>query len=129
MSDPHRPARTVDWVDRAAMAASLLCLVHCLAVPVLIALLPSLLAGVYVPEQIHIAILLFAAPSAAFALTSGWRRHHRWLPPVLGAIGIFCIALGAIPLADAPAELPVTVSGSLLLIAAHLRNWQLRHRH
>lgn len=115
---------TVRVLDGSAMSLSGLCLVHCLALPVLAALLPALGPWTHA-EWVHVAIVLFAAPIAAFALA---RPVHGERPPraltALGGLGVALLALGAF---GSPAiETPVTVAGSLCLAAAHLWNWR-RH--
>ena len=122
MSDARAPG--IDLAESAAVTASLLCMVHCLALPLAIALLPSLSNVLTVPERFHIGILLFAAPMAAFALLTGWRLHGRIAPLALGLPGI---ALLGIALLLPAHETLLTVAGSLLLVAGHLRNWTLRH--
>lgn len=116
----------IDWADRAALAGSAACLVHCLALPVIVAALPALTAGMAVPEPFHLVVLAFAVPAAAFALMQGRKRHGGTWPIVSGAIGIVCLAVGALLLASEAVETVVTVSGSLLLAVAHVGNWRLR---
>ena len=122
MSGTRAPG--IDLAESAAVTASLLCMVHCLALPLAIALLPALAGVLTVPESFHIGILLFAAPMALFALATGWRQHGRAVPLLLGTPGI---ALLGIALLLPAHETALTVAGSLLLVAGHLRNWSLRH--
>ena len=122
MSDSRAPG--IDIAESAAIAASFLCMVHCLALPLAIALLPALSDALAIPERFHIGILLFAAPTAVFALAMGWRQHGRMAPLAWGVTGIALLAAG---LLDPAHETALTVAGSILLVVAHLRNWTLRH--
>lgn len=113
------------WLDKAAMTASFLCLVHCVALPVLLALLPSLSRVLDIPETFHLWMLAFAVPASVWALVSGRARHG--LPLPLGLCGLALLTLGAVVFGEGRLETPVTVAGSLVLIAAHLVNWRMRH--
>jgi len=121
--------RNEDWLDRAALGASALCLVHCLALPLLFAALPALSAIFALPESIHFWILLFAVPSSALALFGGRARHGASYPIVLGLAGLACLAAGALIFAGTRWDTIVTVPGGLLLAMAHATNWRLRHAH
>lgn len=117
-----------DWLDRAALGASALCLVHCLALPLIIAALPALSHLLSVPESIHVWILLFAVPTAGLAFVTGRARHGASYPLMIGAVGLIALAIG-VAFDSTRLETPVTVTGSLLLAAAHIANWRLRHAH
>lgn len=118
----------VDWAERVAIGASLACMVHCLALPLLIALLPALAAVLAVPESFHLWVLALAVPMALLALVQGRARHGRTGPLAAGAAGLACLVLGALAFAEGPAETAFTVVGSVLLVGAHVTNWRLRHR-
>ncbi|WP_160296824.1 MerC domain-containing protein [Sphingomonas sp. ERG5] len=120
-------ARSIDWMERAALFGSVACMVHCLILPLIIAALPALGTVLAIPESFHVWILGFAVPAAALALIQGRARHGERYPLWLGGVGIAWLAIGALVLGGTMAETPVTVVGSLLLAAAHIANWRLRH--
>ena len=112
-------------LDLSAVSLSALCLVHCLALPVLAAMLP--LASAWVQsEWVHVVFVLIAAPLSALALLHGGSGHRApapWL--ALAGLGVGLLALGAVgPIRSW--ETPVTVAGSLCLATVHLWNWR-RH--
>ncbi|MDG2534567.1 MerC domain-containing protein [Sphingomonas sp. HITSZ_GF] len=117
----------LDWFERAAAGASLLCLIHCAGLPLLLAALPALSRLVALPESLHLWLLLFAIPASGSALLFGFRQHRAWLPLAGGAIGLGLLAIGALLLEGARFETPVTIAGSLCLVAAHVGNWRRRH--
>lgn len=78
----------MDWLDRAAMAGSAACMVHCLVLPILLAAVPAVSAFIVIPESFHRWALLFAAPIAAIALVGGHARHAASWPLCLGAAGL-----------------------------------------
>lgn len=123
-------ARTAaaDLSERVAICASAACLAHCLLLPLALVLLPSLSVLVTVPESFHLWMIGIAVPSAFFALGLGWRRHRVAVPLVAGTAGLGLLAAGALIVGETAWEAPVTVAGSLALVAAHLGNWRLRHR-
>ncbi len=109
--------------DALAIGLSGLCLVHCLAVPVLASLLPML--GAWAEAAwVHWAFAATAAPVSLWALT----RPHAAGPSrsalILASAGLLLLIGGAA--AGHDAETPLTVTGSLLLAAAHLLNWRRR---
>lgn len=112
-------------LDHVAVGLSALCLVHCLAFPVLIVLIPAL-AGV-LPQQwwIHPLILALALPLASVALYRGWRRSRDVRPVALGLVGIGFLVAGVVAAEGSGAETVLTVTGGLVLAAAHLLNWRI----
>lgn len=118
---------SVDWMDRAALFGSFACMIHCLALPLIVAALPALSSVLALPESFHIWVLAFAFPAAAIALLQGRSRHGVSYPLGFGVAGLALLATGALLLAEGRTETIVTVSGSLLLAFAHIANWRLRH--
>lgn len=113
--------------DTSAVFLSGLCLIHCLALPLLASLLP-LFASWNDAEWVHPVFVAIAAPLAGFVL---WRSHRvQRLPSLLwmiAAAGLLGLLLGALHWPSPAAETPMTVAGSLLLALAHI--WNARHRH
>jgi hypothetical protein len=119
-------ARLVSWFDGLAVGASVLCLIHCLALPIVIAALPALAARLDLGEGFHLAVLAFALPVSAVALGEGWRRHRGLTPLFVGAAGLVLLAAGLAFEDWVAVETGVTVAGSLLLAGAHVANWRGR---
>lgn len=88
-------------IEGTAISASLLCLAHCLALPVLLLLLPGALGLFAQSEAFHFAALALVVPAALAAFWLGYQRHRAAAPAALGAAGAACLA-GA--LWHAPAE-------------------------
>ncbi len=103
------------------MGLSGLCLVHCLAGTLIVAILSSS-GALFFSHQIHAVGLLVALPLAAIALWRGVQTHGRWLVAALGVAGLSFMA-GALtePHGD-PAEIALTVAGVALLASAHFYN-------
>ncbi|OAN65922.1 MerC domain-containing protein [Sphingomonas sp. TDK1] len=113
-------------LDSIGICASVLCMLHCLALPLLLAALPALTARLGQHHAFHWIVLALALPTGALALVGGWRRHRAAAPMMVGGLGLALLTAGvAIPLQEL-VETGLTVAGSLFLAGAHLANW--RHR-
>jgi len=124
-SNPPVPA----WADLSAVALSGLCLAHCLALPLLAALLP-VFAAWSEAEWVHAVFVLLAVPLSAAAL--GRAHRKRALPPwmwTMAALGLVLLGVGAFGWPSARWETPITVSGSLLLVTTHICNLRRGHLH
>lgn len=118
-----------DWLDGAATCASAACLVHCLILPLVVALLPALAGTLDPGERFHRLVLLFAIPTSAFALVPAWRRTGATAPLLTGLAGLILLGAGvSLPL-HAGWETALTVAGSVALAAAHVANWRARRAH
>src|SRR5437764_13639116 len=94
----HQHALPTSRLDRIAMGISGLCLVHCVATAVLLALLAS--AGGFLGKPIiHEVGLTLAMIIGAFALGRGILEHGFVLPAAIGALGLGEIA-GALGLPE-----------------------------
>lgn len=106
------------------MAASALCLAHCLAMPLLLAAFPLLrLSGEQ--DALHALLLLAAAVPALLALVPGYLRHRDPGALLLGVSGLalFLAALAVLgPRWGEGTETGAAILASVLLLAAHLRN-------
>lgn len=116
-------------LDAGAVVLSSLCLLHCLALPLLAAALP--LFGVWAgAEWVHLLFVALALPLTGYAL---WRaERHRPLPAlawVSAGSGLGLLLAGALGVPSHDWETPLTVIGSLLLAGTHLWNARRRHAH
>lgn len=118
--------RRADLIEGLAIGATIACLVHCLALPLMIAAIPILSTMLPIPEHFHLIALGLAIPATAGALFAGYRRHRLAAPLIAGTVGLTLLALAAIHWGETPLEMPVTVLGSLAIAVAHLANWRYR---
>lgn len=117
-------SRPTSWLDWAAISASGLCLVHCLALPLVIVALPSF-GGVIAGSATHWVLLAFAVPVSLWVLTRD-RGPAAALPLALGGAGLGLMTLGVALFEGRPAERVLTVAGVLLVAAAHIVRWSRR---
>jgi len=110
--------------DSAGLLASGLCLLHCLALPLVLAAFPALgWAGGH--EGFHEAMVGAALLAALAGLGPGFLAHRRVAVPLLGGAGLACLALAVFAIGPRwghAFETVLSVAGALLLCAAHLRN-------
>lgn len=116
-----RPALLAS-LDRLAIGVSGLCLVHCVATSILLAL-ASTAGGMLVHPVVHEAGLLVAVLLGAVALGRGALRHEMWMPVAMGFLGLGVMA-GAMTLHDAGGHLEAfwTIVGVSLLAFGHRLN-------
>ena len=107
-------------LDRIAMGLSGLCLVHCVATAVILALLASA-GGLLGRPIIHEVGLTLAMIVGAFALGRGIYEHGFLLPSAVGALGLGVMA-GALQLPEGGHEPVYTVAGVMILALGHRLN-------
>ena len=118
------PAK-IDQLDRAAMLLSMLCLIHCTALPLALALLPALLPKSLDNGGFHLVFAFLLLGVGGIAFVQGFRRHHLFVPVLAGVLGTSFLFIGAFnPGAFLPelGEHVVTVAGTFILLFAHMRN-------
>lgn len=120
--------RKTNWLDGLAVGASFACMVHCLILPLAMAALPALSQFIDIPESFHLIVLAVAFPTSALALAQGYRSHGTIFPAMCGIVGLMFLAFGITEWADENTEKLLTITGGLLLAAAHIANWRLRGR-
>lgn len=123
---PHpmpKPPRKTEWLDGAAVLLSALCLLHCLALPLIVAGLPLL--AQYSDTHLHAQVLVVVIPLSVAALGLGFRHHRKAWILWAGAAGLAILVAGAtVAHASFGARVDsiVTVCGSIVLAVAHYYN-------
>ena len=107
-------------LDRLAMSISGLCVVHCIATAILLALVASA-GGILGQPIIHEVGLTLAMVVGAFALGRGILEHGFVLPSAIGALGLGVMA-GALTLPHDGREPFYTVAGVMIVALGHRLN-------
>jgi hypothetical protein len=119
--------------DRIAIALSAVCIVHCLAVPLLAALLPIAFVGFGSQTHFHEVLLWGVVPTSLLGFGLGLRYHRRVRIAAAGAIGLAIIAYAAIVAHEAWPwwqEVLLSIVGSAVLVIAHWKNFvEVRRLH
>lgn len=115
-------SRTIGQWDLAGVGVSAVCVIHCVAPPLLMLMVPA--AGVAWLEDPALgwAFVGVAAVIAMAALGAGVVRHRRFEALVLGVVGVVIMALGHGLAVNGEWEMVSGAVGGAALIAAHLRN-------
>lgn len=125
MTPPPRH-RALRIADCTAVCLSATCLVHCLAVPLALAVMPWIVPGMFRDEAFHLWAVGLALPISAAGIGWGLRRHRNVYVLLLAAAGLTSMAAGALVAPTEAGEVGLTVAGASALALAHLWNWQLR---
>ncbi|MEO1498775.1 MAG: MerC domain-containing protein [Planctomycetota bacterium] len=125
------------WSDRAGVAASLACAVHCALMPIAIGYLPAIGLSWVAGRGFHQGMAAFCFAAAVAAFIPGYRKHGMLLPAALGLLGVTLLGIEAFGFAGdcaccvAPgAEAAITTTlarwlppaGGALLVVAHMLN-------
>lgn len=122
-----KPASDSHRLDRWAIIVSSLCIAHCLAIPATVLLLPALSSRLSADQTLtHWLLLAIAVPISLLALGRGYRHGGAMATLALGLGGLALLVLGVLHWLGHETEMPLTIAGGALLIAAHWQN--LRHR-
>jgi len=117
--------------DRFAISASAICAIHCLTLPLLLAVFPALGASIFGQEAFHQLLLWLIIPLSLFSLTLGCKRHKDLYVALLGVIGITILILTATLGHDVLGEFyerVATLIGAAAIATAHIRNFSLCRR-
>jgi len=130
--------------DKFSICLSMCCILHCLALPVLIVLLPSISSLWINDEIVHVYLVLLAIPISLFAMVKSLKVHNNYKCISLAVIGLFLL-IAAIFMHDIGSffgeqghgeehghnehhgiggllEKIFTVLGALVLVGAHILN-------
>lgn len=119
-------------LDRIGATGSLVCAVHCAALPLLIALLPSFGIATWLGDGFELGFVVFASLFGLAILAWSYRRHRtlRALALLLPGLAALWTAVLFPPLHHAlvPHAVAMTFGGTLVGLA-HLANLRLNHGH
>ena len=85
--------------DKLSICLSLCCILHCIALPVIILMIPSFASLWINNEKVHVILVLFAVPISLFAMAKSLRVHHNYKCISLAVIGL-SLLVGAIFMHD-----------------------------
>lgn len=120
--------RSTAILDNCGIGISLLCSIHCAAMPILI--LTSAIAGWHLEtlERLESPLFLLAAVIGSFSVVYAYLQKRRSLPMLLLLIGLSMILLGGMIKIEW-LEPVLRVSGSVFIIFAHIQNKKTQKQH
>lgn len=119
--------------DRLAIGLSSLCVIHCLAAPFLVVLLPGLNVIHFNDEAFHLWLLIAVIPISFLSLSLGCSQHRNRKVMTLGFVGL-AILFSALFVENFVAEgfangenleKILTVLGACIVAASHYLNFSL----
>jgi MerC mercury resistance protein len=116
-------SKSLSFPDNMAVVLSGVCLLHCLTLPVLIALIPFM--SQFGEGHFHVQMLLVVLPVSIMAFSLGFRRHRVKSVITWGGIGMLLLVFGATVVHDSfglVADRTVTICAALILAFAHYFN-------
>jgi hypothetical protein len=124
----HADSVAIGSLDNLGMAASTICLIHCLLMPFVIAMLPVLGWQCLESKSAHHILAFFVFCFALFAIVPGYMKHKRSqiLLSMIAGLSLVLIATFVCgPLLPESLELPLITAGNLILVATHWQNRKL----
>lgn len=89
------PTASQAYRDWLGVAASVLCAIHCAAMPFVVGFLPLLGLSFLADPAFHKWMVGICLLLALLAFVPGWRRHHRLAPAIIGVLGLGLITFAA----------------------------------
>ncbi len=136
ITSPSLNLRWLHRLDRAGSVLSTLCAVHCLCMPVVVALLPVLASGFLASRAFERTMCVSMVALASLCVWRGCRVHGRW--PLLGLLAAgaattLTVQWFAPPVCCAKeradwTEAGLMCAGGLAIAAAHLLNLRYTRR-
>ena len=115
-------------LDKTAIAFSSLCVLHCLALPLLTVLLPTLAILPFDQELFHLAMVACVLPTSIYAITMGCKKHKKLSIAFTAALGltalVAAVVFGESHLGEIGEKLLTTI-GAVIIAIAHIRNYKL----
>lgn len=109
-------------LDLYAVTLSTLCVLHCVALPVLVALMP-VIAQAAENELVHQVLVIIAVPVSLRVIWMSRPLRDNVLFVGVAFTGLGLLLLAAFVEAVSSYEVAITVAGGVLLASAHLWHW------
>ncbi|WP_149695643.1 MerC domain-containing protein [Chitinophaga sp. CF418] len=118
-----KSAYQVKW-DAIGIGASLACAVHCVLLPVIFTAFS--LFGVEILKNVFLEVLtVFVSMTAGgWAIWKGYMRLHRQKAVLVYFIAGLLLMITGNFISFTPLEMGFKITGAILLITAHIRNWR-----
>lgn len=121
-----------ELTDKFAIGLSMLCAIHCLILPLLLVLLPSLGSLQLQNEAFHTWMIVAVIPTSIYALTMGCKKHQRYRLLFWGVSGLIlmvsAVFLGHEVVGESGEKI-LTLLGTILVVIAHWGNFRRCQQH
>jgi len=120
----------LNLADRSAIVLSIVCIIHCLALPIAVLALPALTSLTFFEDEVfHIWLLFAVIPISAFAVVVGYVHHRNWQIVIISTSGITVLVLVATlghGVFSHAGEVITSMFGSILVAFGHVKNLKRR---
>jgi hypothetical protein len=133
MNKPHPVTTAVPswtgWLNWLGALASLTCAIHCLAMPLLVGVLPLLGLSLLTSPWLEWSLISLTGVVGPLTLLTGYHQKHRRLQPLALFLLGFGLILAAKLLLDEGSSLEISgmVAGALFVAGDNLSNHRLTH--
>lgn len=117
--------------DRLGIVGSAICVLHCIATPLVVGALSAAGLGFIGGELLHKLLALPLLVIALLAFWPGYRNHGNKKILSFGVLGVMALLVAVFVLEPIHAHTMATgttVAGSIILIGAHGANWRVTSR-
>ena len=118
--------------DKFSITLSVVCAIHCLILPVIISLAPTLAALNLDDERFHFWMVVAVLPISIYGLTLGCKKHKRYQLLILGFVGLSLLMSALFLEAQLNlldymliSEKSLTLLGAIFLATGHWFNYRL----
>jgi hypothetical protein len=116
--------------DVLGVVVSAACVVHCVAMPLVLGLLPALGLEFLAKDGFHQTLAAVVLVVALGAFVPGFRSHRLVRVPILGSAGVVLLGSAAFSKLGLGPESILTALGGTMLVVAHVINRRaLGHAH
>ena len=113
-----------ELADTTGAYLSVACAIHCLAMPLLVAVLPLIGLGFFATERAELVLISGAIALAIGSLAWGVRHHRKWRALLILIVAVVFIATARTAV-EGTFEAVFYSIGGILLASAHLVNRHL----
>ncbi len=116
------------YTNNLAIGLSALCVIHCLATPLLLVLLPSLAALQLDNEAFHSWLLAGVIPTSLFSFFVGCKQHQFYRVIIIGICGLLFLISALLVEGFENGEMLekiLTVAGASIVALGHYLNFRL----
>lgn len=111
-------------LDIFGILASLLCAIHCLALPILLSVSSLAFLDFLGNQWIEYSVIILSIVIAFYSLLPNYKQHRKITPLVIVLTGFLLIAIGQSEIFKI-SELAFTFSGAIFIALAHSFNWRI----
>lgn len=110
-------------LDFAGMAASAICAIHCMAMPLILSLGVAHSGHLFHDHTFDIAVIAIGIVIASASLITDYKKHRSLLPLMLVIVGFSVLTYG-LTHGHGGIHLWISLIGSGLVSSAHFINWR-----